>query len=174
MKILVLSDSHGDTGAMVKVWRKIGRDIDAVLHLGDFASDLSILNLEGRQWYAVLGNSDGMGQGWAGGRTSAAGQPSAGGQPLARTLCLGGKTFFITHGHLYGVKNGVKTLLGAAAQAGADVCLFGHTHLPEIFYQGPLLCMNPGSIGRPRPGSAPSYGVVDLAEGTARPALMAL
>ena len=75
-----------------------------------------------------------------------------GGMPESLTLDLGAARIFICHGHRYG----------------ADIALFGHTHLrldrylpPERDGERPLWLFNPGSISRPREGR-PSYGIIDI------------
>ena len=82
----------------------------------------------------------------------------------------------MTHGHLYGVKSGASDLIRSAADRGADLLLYGHTHVAEERYlpEGaiidgyrlpkPLWIMNPGSLGAPRNG-APSYGLIQIQRG---------
>jgi diadenosine tetraphosphatase ApaH/serine/threonine PP2A family protein phosphatase len=48
-----------------------------------------------------------------------------------------------------------------AESAGADVLLFGHTHLPYLRRVGTTLFVNAGSVGRPRDGD-PRAGYVLL------------
>ena len=54
-------------------------------------------------------------------------------------------------------------LLAAARRAGADIALFGHTHIPHEEYdpESGIYLFNPGSIGEPRAGR-PSYGILSL------------
>lgn len=55
-----------------------------------------------------------------------------------------GKTIFVTHGHLYDAKSGLYRITSAAREAGADILLFGHTHMPLTLYEDGLYIMNPG------------------------------
>jgi predicted phosphodiesterase len=62
------------------------------------------------------------------------------------------------HGHTHGVKAGTERACAYAAQIGADVLLYGHTHIQaQTWYQAgtsfgnqvlqkPLLVCNPGSL----------------------------
>ena len=71
-----------------------------------------------------------------------------------------GHKLLLTHGHHYHVKSGYGALLARAVRAGADIVLFGHTHLPisETVSSGSEICgvaithpiylFNPGSIGQ--------------------------
>ena len=66
------------------------------------------------------------------------------------------------------VKGTLSALAAAARERGADIALFGHTHLrlerylpPERDGERPLWLFNPGSISRPREGR-PSYGIIDI------------
>ena len=44
---------------------------------------------------------------------------------------VGKNKLFVTHGHAYGVKSGLGRLAERAKTLGADVVLYGHTHIPE-------------------------------------------
>lgn len=73
-------------------------------------------------------------------------------------LTLEGKRFFITHGHRYQVKMmGTGLIVAAAVSAGADVAIFGHTHIPLCETSSGILVINPGSVRFTR-----TYGVLTL------------
>lgn len=145
-RYLVISDSHGDVGA---VYRALAAqpEAEAVLHLGDGAADLTAVSSAFPQlaFYQVRGNGDFA--------------SDAAGIPYAREECLGGKRFFLTHGHLYGVKSDPLRVIYAARERGADVLLYGHTHLPLTDYEDGLHILNPGSLR-----ASGTYGVVDLSD----------
>ena len=65
---------------------------------------------------------------------------------------------------MYGVKYDLDTLAEAAAARGAEVALFGHTHIPLEEQRGTVLLFNPGSCGRCYTGPD-TYGVLTLAGG---------
>ena len=68
-----------------------------------------------------------------------------------------GHRFYMTHGHLHGVKLHYQRILYAALEAEAELLLFGHTHRPECFYERGLWVMNPGACGQHG-----TYGVITL------------
>ena len=159
-KIIVLSDSHGSTTNMTEVF-KMHRDADAFIHLGDGAHEFARMC---KQYevigYSVLGNCDSRFI------CSDAQSPYA-------TAFFANYRFFMTHGHLYGVKAGRETLISNAKKALPDVdfILYGHTHVPENRYipaesddEKPIYLMNPGSIERPRDGSC-SFGYIEIKRG---------
>ena len=141
-RLLVLSDSHGDAAA---VYRAIVAqpEADTVLHLGDGAADLAavVSAFPRLTFIQVRGNGD---------------YSANGSIPYVREECFEGKRFFLTHGHLYGVKSDLFRVVCAAKGRGADVLLYGHTHVPMTDYEDGLYILNPGSL---RSGT---YGVVDL------------
>lgn len=126
MKIAVISDTHG------RCVKDIFDDADAVIHLGDHFSDEIHTDLP---IYRVKGNCD------------------ADIAPTEQILELCGRKIFITHGHLYGVKQSLNRLLYRAEELGADAALFGHTHIAFCENVGGILLLNPGSFARPRAGS---------------------
>ncbi len=147
MKIMIISDDHGHDVfdvAYKEAERKYSH-IDAVIHAGDTQkNDLSeyksICNCE---VYGVRGNNDfNM-------------------LPWDITVELGGKTFFITHGHRYGVYMDYQRLFYAGAERGADIIVFGHTH--QAFHQkcNGIDIINPGSLAGLRCCSK-SYIVLEL------------
>ena len=74
--------------------------------------------------------------------------------PLLADYCLlfaGGRTVFVTHGHLYNMDNPPPLSPG-------DILLHGHTHVPcwERFGVDNF-CLNPGSVSLPKDGSNRGY-----------------
>ena len=67
------------------------------------------------------------------------------------------------HGHRYGVKGGLGSLIASAMRKGCDIALFGHTHEPyeEYLPEYRLWLFNPGSIAEPSHGD-PSFGLLTL------------
>ena len=72
-----------------------------------------------------------------------------------------GKKFFLTHGHRYSVKDGILKLKYKALETGADIVLYGHTHIAKIDYEEGIWYINPGSAAEPRDGS-PSFAIIDI------------
>ena len=133
MRILIFSDTHGYTDSAEKQIKLINK-VDAIIHAGDYDRDASALKkaFPSIPVYGVRGNNELYSK-----------------QPLDLTVKLGGKTIYITHGHLYRVKQEVdsySSLRAKAAEENADLCVFGHTHYPNLSYHGKLTLLNPGSI----------------------------
>ena len=132
-KLLVLSDSHGGRAAIERVLMKESKSIDALIFLGDGLRDLELaLTLYPKlRAYSVAGNCD-----------YGALEPTDG------LAAFDGVVIFYTHGHMYGVKYDLDTLADAASARGAEVALFGHTHIPHAETRSKVFLFNPGSCGR--------------------------
>lgn len=139
MKLLVFSDSHGQTMPMERAVRL--EQPEHVLHLGDYVRDArKLAEAISVPVTLVPGNCDDRCD-----------------QPEILTPVFCGRKFYMTHGHLHGVKMMYMRAIYAAMEAEADLLLFGHTHRPECFQEQGLWVMNPGSS---RAGG--SYGVIEL------------
>jgi hypothetical protein len=124
-------------------------DVDAVLYLGDGLRDLEYVlpDYPHLRVYAVAGNCD-----------------YGALEPLDGLAAFDGVLLFYTHGHMYGVKYDLDTLVETAAARGAEVALFGHTHRPFAEQSGDVFLFNPGSSGRCYTGPN-TYGVMTLSNG---------
>ncbi len=145
MKILIFSDSHGHAHEMSATVQR--ERPDEVFYLGDGLEDLELLRVENPDLpiTEVAGNCDSLGAG-----------------PWERVIQRQGRTFFLTHGHLYSVKSGMGGLLSEGIRRGADAVLFGHTHQPLCERKSGIWLVNPGSIGQCR---TPGYGIILLEQG---------
>lgn len=158
MTALVLSDSHGRTSKIIEAFGRQIKKPDAVIFLGDGLRDISYCEFGDIPLYCVCGNCD---------MFRFFGNVRAEDEILTT---LGGKKIMMTHGHTYSVKSSYTRICMAAEKCGADIVLFGHTHLPfaEYMLSGnckygitltkPLYLFNPGSIG----GYEGSFGVLDI------------
>ena len=154
MRILVISDSHGRSG-------RIEEAIEAqpqakyVFFLGDRLQDIDYLPelYPDRIFYSVPGNCD-----------------FSVFEPTTKTVTLGGKKILYTHGHEFSVKSGISRLRSYAKNAGADIALYGHTHLPQTLYEDETYIINPGSLGRGQEFC--SYAVVDIETGGIMPVII--
>lgn len=145
MKVAVFSDTHGVTTPMVRAIRQVRPD--ALVHLGDYERDTAVLLKEFPELplYHVCGNCD-----YA---------PSA---PNCLTVQLGPVTVFLTHGHLYHVEYGhIDSLVYAAQEAGAQLALYGHTHIPLHEDVGGVKVLNPGTAGK---GREPTWALLEIFE----------
>lgn len=158
MKILVLSDTHGDIDNAERVIRKNSDDVDLIIHLGDYFRDAEKLAgiFPGLNFEYIYGNSDFM----------------IGEVPGEKILELAGKKIFITHGHRYSVKWDYDKLHKKAEELGVDALLFGHTHVPDIVYGKDYILINPGSTSDPREDSCESYAVIEINKGKLTTKLM--
>ncbi len=148
MKLLVFSDSHGQTRHMAEVLQRIGKDMDGLIHLGDGYGDVAPLcaaSFPHLQIHQVYGNCD-----WFSPDT-----------PFTLVDCAG-KRLLLTHGHGYHVKQDLQRLHYLALEQQVDVCLFGHSHVPVWFQQENIWFMNPGSISLPKGTPFPTYGVLHI------------
>lgn len=147
MKILVLSDTHGEIEKAEEVIRK-SNGINLIIHLGDYYRDAQRLSdkFPDIPFEYIHGNSDFM----------------IDGVPAEKLLQLSGKKIFITHGHKYSVKWDYEKLYRKAEETGADLLLFGHTHIPKLISKNNCLILNPGSISDPRGNSKESYAIIEI------------
>lgn len=154
MKLLILSDSHGNQDAMVRAVEQSAPRM--IVHLGDCWRDAQRLH---RQFpdldlVQVPGNCDFC--------------PDVAAE---RLLEVGGKRILLCHGHTFQVKQSLLSAAYAAERQQADLLLFGHTHQALQTRRGPLLLVNPGSIGD---HLRPSYAVVRIENGELTADLVAL
>ncbi len=130
-KILVMSDSHGDRKVVETLKDYYLDKVDAIFHNGDSELDASDPVWDGIQ--VVNGNCDYFG-----------------GYPDRLVTQLGELTIAQTHGHLYGINYGWQKLDYWAQEEKADICLYGHLHVPDAEARGKTLFVNPGSVSQPR------------------------
>ena len=150
MKIGLVSDSHGSTGDLdLMLSRPEIRDVRLWLFAGDVAMDAAYLDMvtpEDVEVIKVAGNND-----WPGTNL-----------PDYETLDIAGHTILLTHGHIFGVNFGRQKLAQAAKDVGADIAVYGHTHVAENTVIDGVMILNPGSIARPRDERNGSFMVMDL------------
>jgi len=145
MKILVLSDSHGNISNMLRAVE--AESPRMIFHLGDCWKDAEILrgSFPDLPLCQVPGNCDY--------------RPS---EPAEQILYLDDKRILLCHGHTYSVKQSLMPAAYASEEKDLDLFLFGHTHRPLVDRRGKTWFLNPGSIGdRLRP----TYGIITLSCG---------
>ncbi|MBR1482841.1 MAG: metallophosphoesterase [Ruminococcus sp.] len=142
MRILVLSDTHGDFYSMMKAIDATA-DAEVIIHCGDGREQIETLieKFPEKQIIAVRGNCD-----W-GSRF-----------PDVQTAEVAGKTIFVTHGNLYQVKFSPYQLICAGRENHADIVCFGHTHCAMTDYEDGMYILNPGSCH----GYGATFGVIDI------------
>jgi len=163
MKIVVISDSHGKRDRVEEVL-DMHKNADVFLFLGDGLRDIygNEHSHRGGLFAAVEGNCDGFD--FFGGEK----------YPRERMIVLEEYNILMMHGHTRGVKHGIEAAAEYAASVGADILLYGHTHQPVERYipegrqigdtvlEKPLRIFNPGSLGEPRWGDPPMYGLIEI------------
>ena len=63
---------------------------------------------------------------------------------------LGPTRIIQTHGHLFQINFSFQKLDLWAQEEDADICLYGHLHIPDAWKEGRTLFLNPGSVSLPR------------------------
>lgn len=142
MKLLIMSDTHGDAEVIERV-RSYYPEADAVVHCGDSELPYDHQALKGIE--RVRGNCD---------RGTAF--------PEEKVFQVGDTTVFATHGHLFNVKSTILSLTYRAKELGADICCFGHSHVLGAEMINDTLFINPGSLLKPRGLKEKTFVVVDI------------
>lgn len=147
MRLLVLSDTHGRPQLIDRVLRR-EKEAAEVFFLGDVVRDVEEImpDFPDRRFHIVHGNCDYFSN-----------------YPDFDIIELPGVTVYMTHGHRHAVKSGLDGIFEAAKNAGANVALYGHTHIAAIDYKDGVYLINSGSLALPRDGK-PSYAVIDITD----------
>ena len=139
MKILVVSDTHGDCSRVIEVFQKLNKEspVDIIVHCGDYAADARELQARlGIHVAWVKGNCDGgfSDTDWSILETEAG-------------------NFIITHGHNEQVDFSKQNIYYKALENDCVGAIFGHTHRASYTEMDDIVLMNPGSLTKPRDGS---------------------
>lgn len=146
MKILILSDSHGNYPLAIKALDNAGQ-VDQVIHLGDGADDAQVIeDIFGQKVITVAGNCDF--------KTSI---------PRDIKITLDHMKLFITHGHKYNVKMGLNQLYNKAIAEQTSIVLYGHTHIAAVETINNLTFLNPGCLSQNC--TFTSYAVLSIISG---------
>ncbi len=142
MRILVVSDSHGDSFTLDRIIRSQS-SAEVVIFLGDGERDMHEcgIRLVDKHVIKVKGNCDLYSE-----------------LEANVTQVIEGKKFFITHGYLENVKFGIDNLIYKGQSLGADIILYGHTHVPVSKYIDGVYVFNPGSVIKGE------YGFIDITD----------
>ena len=126
-----MSDSHGDRAIVEDIKNHCLGKVDAIFHNGD-----SELKSDDPVWdgiQVVGGNMD-----------------FYGGYPERLVTDLNGLRVVQAHGHLFHINFSFQKLDLWVQEENADICLYGHLHIPDAWMEGRTLFLNPGSISQPR------------------------
>lgn len=146
VKILIVSDTHRKDDGFWTVFRKEA-PIDMLIHCGDSCGSEKNFKFRANcECHFVNGNCDSI----FGGNTE-------------QIFEIGKHKVFLTHGHRYGVRSGEDELVLMAKAVGADIVMYGHTHIPMIKVVDGIYVVNPGSLGEPRQeNKTPSYIIMTI------------
>ena len=129
--IVVISDTHGNRAEVEKLY-PVFAECDYIIHLGDTSGDGSKVRADfPGKVYLLNGNCD---------------IPRLGEDEL--TLEVEGVRIFACHGDRYGVKHSLSRLAKKAADEGAGIALYGHTHEAREDSEGGVTLFNPGTLSR--------------------------
>ncbi|MGF7186480.1 hypothetical protein GGQ84_002583 [Desulfitispora alkaliphila] len=145
-RILIVSDTHGELNRIKKHIESSEKEIDFIIHAGDNWKDgLQLADYVGTEVAAVVGNCDPMG--------------SASQEQL---LEFDNIKVFVTHGHIYSVKQDLQRIYYRGREVEADIVVFGHTHIPFNKEIEGMHLFNPGSASEPRGCSDYSCGFLEI------------
>ena len=155
MRILAVSDSHGNSRVLRKIIETHG-DINQIFFLGDVTRDIEHIKEEfpNKNFNIVSGNCDFNSF-----------------YPASDIALIGETKVFFTHGHTLSVKYTLERIISRAKQSNCKLALYGHTHIPKSLYEDGIYLVNPGSCSNPREGSA-TYAVIDITRGGIMPSIM--
>ncbi|MFC5603910.1 metallophosphoesterase [Sporosarcina koreensis] len=139
MKIIVMSDSHGDEETVKTV---SALQADAIFHCGD--SELSRDNPVLQNIHIVKGNCDRDHR-----------------FPDSVIVEVGNRKIWMVHGHEHDCKRTMLPLYYGAQEMGADIVLFGHSHSYAAELREGILFVNPGSTLLPRSGKQPTFAEIE-------------
>ncbi len=143
IRIIVFSDTHKCIEPCIQAINNI-KDIDMIIHAGDHWSDARELEsiFPDIPVKYVKGNCDfAM-------------------APIEELVEVRDKKIFITHGHMYNVKQEherYETIKKRGIELSADIVVFGHTHIPYNENSGKITIINPGSVKYTR-----NYGIIEI------------
>ncbi|WHE06590.1 metallophosphoesterase [Thermoanaerobacterium thermosaccharolyticum] len=157
MRLFVTSDTHGMIQSVRNILKNL-KNIDYIIHLGDYYRDAIELNREfGIPTLYVYGNCDFGDK-----------------EKYEKIIDIDGKRILLTHGHKYYVKFEKSIIIEKAREYGVDAVFYGHTHVPLVYNDGDMIVLNPGSPSMPREGSSRTVSIVNIENGIIVPQLLSI
>lgn len=150
MKILVISDTHGQLARFFEVFNKLMKEnpVQAIVHCGDNYKDAETIRMRaGLPVFAVKGNCD-----------------RSFDDASDMILETEAGDFLITHGHMENVGCDLQRLYYKTLESECIGAFFGHTHRAAYLDMDGIYLMNPGSLSKPRDGSGGTFGLVETSE----------
>lgn len=148
MRIAVVSDTHGYINSFIDKINLIDKP-DIIIHLGDYVRDGEKISKKlGIKTIIVKGNGD-LGSNYND----------------DKLINIKGNKIYLTHGHKHNVSGGIDNLYYRGLELGANIILFGHTHIPITIKENDIIIMNPGSPTNPRAYiRIPTFGLIDIGD----------
>lgn len=141
-KILVISDTHGLVLPLKEIFDK-HTDVTEIFHCGD--SELMNFDPILKKVHIVRGNCDYD-------RTL----------PNDLFIKVGQHKIYMAHGHMHSVKSSLDKLQKHAKDMGAEIALYGHSHIAKANMMDGVLMVNPGSLAYPRGRKEKTYAIITL------------
>lgn len=136
MLVGIMSDSHGDAGAVKSAFALFdGLGTEAFFHCGDVGGQRVLDEFVGRRIWFVWGNTD-----WAAPGTNIFLQAT--GLPIPQVpmrVTLAGKSIAMCHGH-------ERVFVKLSRRPDCDYLFSGHTHQPSDTRVGSCRLINPGAV----------------------------
>jgi len=143
-RILVVSDSHGQTTHLQALIFSLRDRYDIIIHLGDRVLDMLNVDTFKKEVILLRGNMELL--------TPQVKQVSE----VERVIEIEELKVFATHSHTYHTHYTLSFLKSAAKKYEASLVLFGHTHHQENFSEDGIVYVNPGAF---KDGH---YGIIEL------------
>ncbi|WP_034301503.1 YfcE family phosphodiesterase [Alkalibacterium sp. AK22] len=142
MKLIVVSDNHGNAYYMEEILSIYEDEAPGWIHCGD--SELPEDHPLWQNYKTVEGNMD-----------------YAKGIPLELVRRIEDKTMLVVHGHKHAVKQSYQKLKSRADEEQATFVFYGHTHIAKVEQEDGIFFINPGSLTQPRDRERGTYLVMD-------------
>lgn len=144
MEIIIASDNHYNQKVLELIHERHQNEADLFIHCGD--SQLPYDSTLMQDYIKVAGNCD-----------YDRNYP----QEQVRDV-TGSDKVFVAHGHQYGVKDSTLRLEERAKAVGATIACYGHSHCVDVYQDGGLLVINPGSTFLPRNTRERTYATLTI------------
>lgn len=139
MRLGVISDTHDNVAAIEEAVELFeDRDVDTLVHCGDYIAPLMVPYFEGFEIHGVLGNNDGDIDAIEQQFMELGGESRLHGRYAE--LEFDGTSVFVLHGD-----QGMDVVDERAETGGYDYLLYGHFHAAELRDVGETTVLNPGA-----------------------------
>jgi putative phosphoesterase len=153
VKVLVVSDTHGNTKGLRRLVEEVSarEDIDLFIHLGDDYDDAEVFGESDKAYVRVPGVFSEYYFGES--------------VPNRRVVDLDGWRCLLSHtvtSHANDLPDDLKPEVLVAGKQ-VDAVLYGHTHIPELAGKNGVLFVNPGHLKtEDKKGHSASYAILDV------------